>query len=332
MRATVIIPTRGRPVAVQGAIRSLLAVDPRKSDVEIVVVDNNSEDSLSSDLRAACAAAGDPVRYVAEPSPGSSAARHRGAREARGEVLIYIDDDVQISAGWLEAFLGTFEDGSVGIAGGPSVPLFAASIPAWLWDFLEPTPYGGWSCMWLSLLDMGSSVRDIDPVWVWSLNFAIRKQILERLGGFHPDLVPASLQRWQGDGETGLSLKAKAARVRSVYVPEALLFHVIGADRLTVEYFEKRAFFQGVCGSFTSIRSGQSPSAAPQAPKSTEPSPDAAGWAKVASEVRVRTARAYNQGWQFHQRAAATDPFLLEWIRRRDYWDADLRVEAQRRV
>ena len=79
------------------------------------------------------------------------------------------------------------------------------------------------------------------------------------------------------------------------------------------------------------IRSGQAPSAGLQAPESTEPPPEAAPWASVASEVRVRTARAYNEGWQFHQREAATDPFLLEWIRRPDYWDADIRLEERRR-
>ena len=331
MRATVIIPTRGRTQTIQGALRSLLDTDPGRFDCEIVVVDNNDHEGVSSDLRVACGAAGEPVRYLAEPSPGQSAARHRGAREARGELLIYIDDDVQVSPGWLEAYLASFEDKTVGIAGGPSIPMFGGSIPAWLWDFWQPTPYGGWSCGWLSLLDIGRSVDDIDPVWIWGLNLAIRRDVLHRLGGFHPDLVPPALQRWQGDGETGLAYKAKAAGVRSVYLNDALLHHQIGCDRLTVDAFAKRAYYQGICDSFTRIRAGAAPSASAPGPR-TPPPPDQAGstWTRTAYDTRLRTASAYNEGWTYHQREAAADQSLLEWIRRPSYWDSDIRAEMQK--
>jgi glucosyl-dolichyl phosphate glucuronosyltransferase len=323
MRATVIIPTFGRPASVKAAMGSLLAVDPLASDVEVLVVDNNSDEALRGDVRAACTSAGDPVRYVAEPSPGLTAARHRGAREARGDILVYIDDDVQVSAAWLRAILAAFGDEQVGIAGGPSIPLFTCSVPAWLWDFFEASPYGGWSCGWLSLLDIGKPLDSIDPVWIWGLNFAIRRNVLDRLGGFHPDLVPAPLQRWQGDGETGLSLKAKAAGVKCVYAQEALLQHVIGPDRLTPEYFARRAFYQGVCDSFTRIRAGIKPSAHARGPRRR--SGGRSPWAGIASDVGARADAAYREGWAFHQREAARDPHLLAWIRRESFLDADIR-------
>jgi GT2 family glycosyltransferase len=326
----VIVPTFGRPAAVSDALDSLLALDPARSQVEILVVDNNSDAALCTEVRAACTAAGGPVRYVAEPSPGLSAARHRGAHEARGEVLVFIDDDVRVTHGWLEALLGAFGDAAVGIAGGPSIPLFTASVPAWLWDFVEPSPYGGWHCGWLSLLDIGRTVDDIDPVWIWGLNFGIRREALKRLGGFHPDLVPAALQRWQGDGETGLALKAKAAGVRSAYVHGALLQHVIGPERMTPEYFAKRAYYQGVCDSFTRMRAGTAPSAAARGPRrSSLRLMPARGWSAAARPVRSRTDQAYNDGWVFHQREAAADPRLLAWVRRDDYLQADIREEAR---
>ncbi|MES2999073.1 MAG: glycosyltransferase family 2 protein [Pseudomonadota bacterium] len=333
MKVTVVMPTCGRPLAPREAIRSLLACDLPRRGVEVVVVDNNSDEAMSSALRAICESAGDPVRYVAEPSPGQSAARHRGAIEAHGEVLIYVDDDVQVSPAWIDAFLNAFEDGSVGLAGGPSIPVFSGSIPPWFWDFIQPTPYGGWMCGWLSLLDIGKTVDGVDPIWIWGLNFAIRRELLFKLGGFHPDLVPASMQRWQGDGETGLAFKATTSGVRCVYLQDALLHHVIGADRMTPEAFAKRAYYQGICNSFTRIRAGDVPSATPQGPKAYSPNPDELqGWAKVAHEVRAATIAAHNDGWCFHQREAALDPELLAWIRRDDFWNSDIREEVQRRA
>ena len=329
MQATVIVPTFGRPQSVKAAMRSLLELEPQRQSVEILVVDNNSDQALSSDLHAACKSAGDGVRYVAEPSPGLTAARHKGAREARGAVLIFIDDDVQLSEGWLRSYLHAFADEGLGMAGGPSIPLFTASIPPWLWEYIGPTPYGGWHCGWLSLLDIGRAVEAFDPTWIWGLNFAIRRDLLSRLRGFHPDLVPPRLQRWQGDGETGLSLKAAAAGVRCAYVPGALLQHVVGADRLTPEYFARRAYYQGVCDSFTRIRAGSAPSPASSAPKPVEKR----SWLRrkvesAARDVKARTDSAYRDGWTFHQTEAAADSRLLQWIRRADYWECDIREEA----
>jgi glucosyl-dolichyl phosphate glucuronosyltransferase len=329
VRASVIIPSLGRSASVQRTLRTLLAADPRKRDVEVLVVDNNSDYAISGFLRECCDSAGDPVRYVAEPSPGATAARHRGAKEAAGDILLFIDDDVDVSPGWLDAILNTFEDPSVGIAGGPSIPVFPGSIPAWFWAFLQPHRDGGWWCGWLSLIDVGRSLEDIDPVWIWTLNFAVRRKVLFELGGFHPDLVPAAMQRWQGDGETGLTYKAQASGVRAVYVQEASVHHNIEPGRLTPEYFAKRAYFQGISDSFTRVRSGTPPSATELGPKPI-PAPPAEGaiaWAHAAHEVQVRCAGAYNQGWEFHQREVAGDPSLVDWVRRANFWDTDIRQQ-----
>jgi glucosyl-dolichyl phosphate glucuronosyltransferase len=332
MNSSVIVPTSGRPVAIRRALRSLLDAHAHEH-AEILVVDNNEEESMRADLQAICAAAGTgAVRYVAELSPGLSAARHRGAREARGEILLFLDDDVEVSEGWLHALAGAFDDPSVAIAGGPSIPRFTSSVPAWLWDFLQPAPYGGWGCGWLSLLDIGRTVDDIDPNMIWGLNFAIRRSVLMSLQGFHPDVVPAALQRWQGDGESGLTMKAQAAGHRAVYVQEALLSHIIEAHRLTPAYFMKRAYYQGVCDSFGAIRGGISPAAdADVVLPPLNGSQDTGRWTGFAAAVWQGMSAAYREAWLFHQGEAARDTDLLRWIRREHYMDADIRDEIRRR-
>lgn len=342
MKTSIIIPTAGRPVAIKAAVQSLLAIAPEQNDAEILVVDNNQQEELSEALREYCDTLSGGVRYVRESSPGLGAARHRGYREAHGEILTFIDDDVEVSPSWLGAIQSGFADPEVGMVGGPSIPKFTATIPAWFWDFFSPTPHGGWMCGWLSLLDIGHDVQRIDPNYVWGLNFSIRRDVLERCGGFHPDLVPAKLQRWQGNGESGLTRKVKAAGIRADYIQGAMLLHLCGADRLNVEYFKKRAYYQGVCDSFTQVRNGAEPS--------TQCSPypelsmyrkirrlagdilrrellDTGKWSAVAAPIKSMTDAAYLEGWKFHQAEAAGDPRLLEWVRRENYWDADILSE-----
>lgn len=351
IRHSIIIPTAGRPVAIRAAIESVLAQNPAAAQAELLVVDNNTDNQLASDLADYCAPWSGHLRYVREPSPGLSAARHRGAAEARGEWLTFLDDDVEVSDTWLAAIHQAFSDPSVAMVGGPSIPKFTGSIPAWFWGYLTPTPHGGWMNSWLSLIDIGGDVAGINPNLIWGLNFSIRKQVLYDCGGFHPDLVPAHLQRWQGDGETGLTLKVQAAGLRADYRQGALLRHLCGPDRLNVEYFKKRAYYQGVCDSFTRIRAGAEPQPALAATPKPEPPPTPnwyrrlramAGrkirqrfcpppaappnpWACASDAVSAMTHQAYQDGWWFHQREVAADPALLDWVRRGDFFDTDIR-------
>ena len=346
MRSSIIIPTAGRPAAIKAAIQSLLAESPERRAAEVLVVDNNSEEELSRGLREYCASLDGRVRYVREPSPGLSAARHRGVDESQGELLTFIDDDVEVSGGWLNAIQQAFEDPGVGMVGGPSVPKFTGSVPAWFWSLFGATPYGGWMCSWLSLIDVGRNVEGIDPDLIWGLNFSIRRAVLERCDGFHPDLVPSHLQRWQGDGETGLTQKVAASGFRADYVQEALLLHLCSPERLNPAYLEKRAFYQGVCDSFARIRAGEDPRR-DSTPRTNQPVANrlraraaaalrslreaASQWAGEAAAIREAMESAHLRGWRFHQTEVAGDPRLLAWVRRPDFRKADIRDEITAR-
>lgn len=339
MKHSIIIPTAGRPMAIKAAIHSLLQVSPQTCDAEIIIVDNNTSQALSDDLQAYCDTLKNQVRYVREPSPGLSAARHRGVAESNSEWLTFLDDDVEISNSWLSAIQNAFAESEVALIGGPSIPKFTGSIPAWFWDYLAPTPYGGWMCGWLSLLDIGRDVPNINPNFIWGLNFSIRRVVIENCGGFHPDLVPMELQRWQGDGETGLTMKIKEAGYRTDYVNNALVLHLCGPDRLNIDYFKKRAYFQGVCNSFSQIRAGQAPLSG--VPKSVSPpfyqkvnrfmrtiwkrpQGQPSSWTIESSEIKKLTDQANQDGWLFHQHEVAADPELLAWVCRKNYLDTNI--------
>jgi glycosyltransferase involved in cell wall biosynthesis len=320
---SIIIPTAGRGQTLPNALRS--AHDECQSvddPTEVIVIDNNIDKELVRCIRLQCEAADGSIRYVREASPGLTTARHRGAEEASGDLLVFLDDDVTLGRGWLRGMLDGFADTSVGIVGGPSIPRFDGSVPSWFWHFVTPSRYGGWQCTWVSLLDIGKPVEDIHPNYIWGLNFGIRGSVLRELGGFHPDLVPTHLQRWQGDGETGLTMKAYEAGVKARYVPEALLYHYVGPDRLTTRYFERRARYQGICDSFTQIRAGKLPAdVVPNA--SPSPKRDGRLWERFASEVCTLIDQAYMEGFEYHRREAADDPRLVEWARRETFWGAD---------
>ncbi len=328
---SIIIPTLNRSPTLAIAIKSFVTQNFPGDEFEIIVVDNGSNDDTKQIVATAIANHPDhQIHYIYEPEPGLLSGRHRGALEAKGNILIFVDDDIQADVNWLQAIQESFADPSVQIVGGRNLPNYEFEPPEWLAWFWEEHQYGQ-SCSYLSLLDFGDQVREIDSNYVWGLNFSIRKQALFDLGGFHPDSVPKHLQYFQGDGETGLTLKANQLGYKAIYQPRALVLHQVSKERMTYEYFEKRSFFQGVCNSYTDIRlKGQL--------KSTSVKSKINAFLKVITQklltktkmlsekeaLQQRFHTAFLEGYQFHQNAVRQNPEILNWILKSDYWDYKL--------
>jgi glucosyl-dolichyl phosphate glucuronosyltransferase len=323
---SIIIPTFNRAASLARTLTSIAREVGTTNPVEVVVVDNGSTDTTE--------AAYNTVRenfphsewrYIYEPMPGLLSGRHRGAKEARGEILAFIDDDVVLSASWLDGLMDAFSEPEVALVGGPSLPQYESEPPEWLDSFWNYDADGRRTLFELSLIDSGPGVRPEDPLYVLGLNFSIRKSVFHSCGGFHPDCVPAALQRYQGDGETGLTLKVKAAGFRALYHPQAVLRHVIPGSRMTLESFVRRGFYQGVCDSYTEIRrEGQVPTRSwrdllrPARWKLERelilPDPTARG-------VRRLMALSHSAGVRFHRDEVRNDPNLLGWVIRENYFD-----------
>jgi glycosyltransferase involved in cell wall biosynthesis len=333
---SVIIPTLNRARRLEKTLRSLVTLDYPSEHFEVLIVDNGSTDDtpdVAERIRATHPEAG--IRYMFEPTPGSTAARHRGAKEARGDILVFTDDDIEASPGWLASIGNVLQDPSVHMVGGRSLPRFETVPPDWVGTFRNSVNCirNAWFIGYLSLLDLGEYPLDVNPRYIWSLNLAIRRQTLFDLGGFNPDLVPKHLQRYQGNGETGLSIKVNQNELKAMYHPGVLVHHVVSRDRLTIEYFEKRAYFQGVADSYTRIRErgGLAPVVRDwRAPirgtmsamrcllgqRRSAPAPYA--------DIRERVSKAHRRGYEFHQSEVRNDPELLKWVLRSNYWDCGL--------
>jgi glucosyl-dolichyl phosphate glucuronosyltransferase len=342
MSISCIIPTLNRSALLRNTINSLLKQNVSQDRYEILIIDNGSKDDTKEiSQHIVKETANRQIRYIFEPEPGLLAGRHRGALEANGELLVFVDDDIEATTGWLQAILETFKNPQVQLVGGRNLPKFEVEPPAWLDSFCAATSNGGRSCGWLSLLDLGESELEIDPNYVWGLNFAIRRRALRDLGGFHPDRIPRALQRFQGDGESGLTMKARSHGYRTVYQPKATIYHIIPASRMTPEHFEQRAYYQGVCDSYSNLRRELSGASVDSVKVKLSPLSYArstagrvVGYLKrlrdqtcVTAEaaevtaIRQRVHRAYRAGYEFHQSAVRSSPELLAWVLRPDYWN-----------
>lgn len=253
MKLSVIIPTRNRSRSLFLALESICNQTISQDKFEVIVVDNGSKDDTKEVALSFLNKIGN-LRYFYEDKPGLYMGRHRGLKEARSEILVYADDDIEAFPTWLEGIKESFEDERTVLVGGKNLPKFLSEPPEWILRMWDRTEKNGHVLGYLSILDLGEETKEINPYYVFGCNFSIRKAILLEAGGFHPDAMPQELISYRGDGETHVSKYISENKYRAIYNPKASVYHVISSDRLTVEYFCIRAHNEGVSRSFSQIR------------------------------------------------------------------------------
>lgn len=123
-----------------------------------------SESIGESGRESAAAVDGSVIRYVHEAEPGIVPARNRALDEARGDVLVFIDDDEIALPGWPDGLLATMERTSAALVGGPVVTEFVEAPPPWVIDgrfFDIPTQPDGSTRTWLSTCNLAIDLHRI---------------------------------------------------------------------------------------------------------------------------------------------------------------------------
>jgi glycosyltransferase involved in cell wall biosynthesis len=254
---SVVIPTRNRAKFLDLALKSIAQQSLSGYDFEVLVVDNGSIDDTAKVIAAHKSELFNLTAIYAS-EPGLHTGRHVGMNAAKGDILVFADDDIEALSTWLATIKECFSDASVAMVGGNNYPMFLETPPKWilkLWNRNEWTGYRAIPA--LSILEFWQERKEISPYWIWGCNFAIRKDVLLAAGGFHPDGMPQDLIRFRGDGETHVSRFVAESNMKCVFHPGASVYHKVPASRMTYLYFYQRGFNQGVSDSYAKLRAGK---------------------------------------------------------------------------
>src|ERR1700674_3750141 len=102
MKISIILCTYNRYQSLTRALESVAASQmPESVDWQVLILDNNSKDQTREVAEAFCRRYPSHFRYVFESQQGKSFALNRGIREAPGEILAFIDDDITVEPTWL---------------------------------------------------------------------------------------------------------------------------------------------------------------------------------------------------------------------------------------
>ena len=238
-RFSIVICTRNRARRLRQSLQSIreLKRDPSWS-LEVIVVDNASDDDTRLTAETA-AGQGDEVVVVTEPQLGISHARNRGIATATGDVIIFIDDDVDLPPEFLDEYAKAWRRWPDAVAiGGKVVLKWISERPAWLNEELS------------GLLGTTTS-RDeehkcVGPKFdIVGCNMSFRRDVFEHLGQFNLELGYSGDYQ-AGNEENDFLRRIEQAGGAIVHSPKPWLYHLIESDKLTREYFLRRYFNQGV--------------------------------------------------------------------------------------
>ncbi|WP_187369131.1 glycosyltransferase family 2 protein [Baekduia soli] len=218
----VVIPTAARPDYLEVALASI-APQAARAGADVLVVDDGPSTATRDVARRHGA------RYVAhEQGGGLNAARNTGARETTAPLLAYVDDDVEVRPGWLDALV------AAAAACPDEVGVFTGPILARIED--HPLRLCGREDPPVTHLDLGPQDRDCEHAW--GANMAVRRSALERVGPFDEAReLYGDEQEWQA------RLKAGGGRLR--YVAAAALDHRRAGDDARLGALCRAAYRRG---------------------------------------------------------------------------------------
>lgn len=235
MKISVVIPTYNREESLRKCLRAVTSQD--YPDYEVIVVDDGSRKGTRAMVVREFS---DLIYLRQETNRGPAAARNRGIRFARGEIIAFTDDDCIPSKDWLSKLAAGFESHpSAGAIGGLQEP------PEEIWRSNPIARYDRYQTR--VIYQLGDGVKTGYPMPVGTNNLMMKKRQLLELGGFD-ELFPGA-----GGEDADLLHRLAQSGKPTVCLPICVAHH----QSWTWPEFIKQQIRRGVGAAYFSARRGR---------------------------------------------------------------------------
>jgi GT2 family glycosyltransferase len=206
---SVVVPSHDRPLRLRWLLNALEEQAAQPGDWEVIVAHDSRDPQTEELLRGHPLAAAGVLRHLTfAPGPGPAAKRNAAWRAARGETILFTDDDCRPPADWVaNALLATRRHPGAIVQGATRVDPDELAVKhhaphARSQEVAPPTPFAQ------------------------TCNIAYPRELLERAGGFDEALPLAAGE------DTDLAIRAQALGAPLVGAPEVLTYHAVEATTL----------------------------------------------------------------------------------------------------
>ncbi len=230
MKLSIVIATHARPESLARLIASL-APQLRAGDHELFIAENGTPAPASLDRSSFKTDA--EIIHLHESLPGKCRVQNRAIAAARGDIIVFLDDDLAVAEGYADAVAQFFD----------AYPQFAAMkgriLPA-----EDPVAKVGATAPYLDLpiADHGDQVVEVRGVL--GANMAFRASTLRQIGPFDERLGPGAAGH---EEETEMSQRLRRAGLHIGYAPHALVWHEVNPARADRDRFIRVSRERGYC-------------------------------------------------------------------------------------
>jgi GT2 family glycosyltransferase len=204
MSISVVICTYNRVESLRGCVNALFSVETNH-DWELIIVDNSSTDGTQDFLNTLPKQFG-RARVITglESKRGSYAARNKGVRLAKGDIVAFTDDDCYVFKDYIDKICSAFhQDAKIGFIGGRVLLYDQRDLRMTIEEGQEPHSFEP-----RTFIRAGA---------VHGCNMAFRRETLDRIGGFDENFLSG--------GDIDAVASALWAGISGAYDPEVTVYH-----------------------------------------------------------------------------------------------------------
>lgn len=230
MDASIVICTYNRAESLRDTLAALRALRADAINWEVIVVDNNSRDHTKAVVEET-ARAWPRLHYAFEGTQGLSHARNRGIEVARGDVILFTDDDVLPEPEWLHTTLEGMHRYGADACGGYIAPIWEKPPPPWLTE-----RFHGFLAVRIDRSDDYPITADTPPPF--GANMAFRRAVFDHVGLFDTSRGRKGVVLASGeDGEMFERVLSKGMKV--MFLGSSRVHHKVEGFRTTKRYFRR---------------------------------------------------------------------------------------------
>lgn len=214
---SVIVPAYNASVTIERCLNSLENQSIPKEVYEVILIDDGSTDRTSDIAKQF------PIKYFWQKNQGPATARNRGAKEARGEIILFTDADCVPQINWIEEMVRPFDDQKIMAVKGTYKTAQKSLTARFAQVEFEER------------FEMLKKVESIDMVDTYSAGY--RRSVFISLEGFDPSFPVANNE------DTELSYKMSQAGYKMVFNPNAVVYHLNHPD--SIKRYVRLKFWRG---------------------------------------------------------------------------------------
>lgn len=250
MLISLVICTYNREEILKVTLPSLLElIIPNDVELEVIIVDNNSNDNTSNFVKEFIARSNMNISYVFESIQGLSQARNTGYMRSKGEYIVYIDDECILPKKWLKEAVIIINNESPAFLGGP---YFGKYLPG------DDSPWFKESYGDSYIIQYGLPNGSMQGKYLSGGNLFVRRDVFQKIGLFDVELGM--------DGETinyGEEVDFQKRFIEATeneviwYDEKVFLWHSIRSEKMSMWFLFKDALIRGASTAELQISSAE---------------------------------------------------------------------------